>query len=102
MAIAARQVQVAVGDDHAVAIEREIIVDRERGIVAEVENTAVAVDLGNGKVRVETRQKVVGVHVGDLTNPAPPQYRQVRFSIYSVYANIYNGKLHLNSVCFLN
>lgn len=79
MAVAARQVQVTVGDDHAVKVEKEIIVDHERGVVAEVEKTAVAVDLGDGRVGVATQQKVVGVRVGGQAKPAAPQYQQVGF-----------------------
>jgi hypothetical protein len=32
--------------DHAIGVERKVIVDKELGIAAEVENVAVAVDLG--------------------------------------------------------
>ena len=61
MALAAREVQVAVGDDHAVAVERNIIVDPELGVAAKVENVAVAVDLGGGNVGIAQQQKIVGI-----------------------------------------
>ena len=38
-----------------------MIVDKELGIAAEVENVAVAVDLGDGRVGVVTQQKIIGV-----------------------------------------
>ena len=61
MAIAAREVNVVAGQDHAVGVERKVIVDEELGIAAEVENVAVAVDLGDGRVGVVTQQKIIGV-----------------------------------------
>ena len=61
MALAAREVQIAAGDNHAVAVERNIIVDPELGVVAKVENVAVAVDLGDGNVGIAQQQKIVGI-----------------------------------------
>jgi hypothetical protein len=61
MALAAREVHVAAGDDHAVAVETDIIVDPELGVAAKVENVAVAVDLGDGNVGIARQQKVVGI-----------------------------------------
>ena len=61
MALAAREVHVAAGDDHVIAVERNVIVDPELGVAAKVENVAVAVDLGDGNVGVARQQKIVGV-----------------------------------------
>ena len=61
MALAARELSVVAGQDHAIGVERKVIVDEELGIAAEVENVAVAVDLGGGRVGVVTQQKIVGV-----------------------------------------
>ena len=63
MALAAREVQVAAGDDHAIAVERNIVVDPELGVAAKVENVAVAVDLGDGNIGVARQQKIIGVAV---------------------------------------
>lgn len=61
MAVAAREVNVVAGQDHAIGVERKVIVDKELGIAAEVENVAVAVDLGDGRVGVVTQQKIIGI-----------------------------------------
>ena len=61
MALAAREVHIAAGDDHAVAVEKNIIVDPELGVAAKVENVAVAVDLGGGNVGIAQQQRVVGI-----------------------------------------
>ena len=61
MALAAREVQIAAGDNYAVAVERNIIVDPELGVAAKVENVAVAVDLGDGNVGIAQQQKIVGI-----------------------------------------
>lgn len=63
MAVAARQVQIAKGDDHVVAVERNVVYDPETGIAAQVEKTTVAVDLGDGRVGIAQQQKVTGVRV---------------------------------------
>ena len=64
MALAARQVQVAAGDDHAVAVERKVIVDPQSGMAAEVENVAVAVKLDDGTVGVARQQRIRFVQQG--------------------------------------
>ena len=61
MALAAREVGVVAGEDHAVAVEKKVVVDKQLIIAAEVENVAVAVDLGDGRVGVVTQQKIVAV-----------------------------------------
>ena len=61
MAVAASEVSVVAGQNHAVGVQRKVIVDKELGIAAEVEKVAVAVDLGDGRVGVVTQQKIVGV-----------------------------------------
>lgn len=57
----ARQVQVAAGEDGLVAVQRDIIVDPERGIAAEVEKVVVAVDVGDGKIAVMEQNRVKSV-----------------------------------------
>ena len=44
-----------------VAVQRDVIIDRERGIAAEVEKVVVAVDLGDGNIAVSEQQRVKGV-----------------------------------------
>ena len=61
MAIAARQTRVAVGEDHAVRVDRHVIVDPHSGIAAEVENVTVAVDMGDGNIAVARQQKITGI-----------------------------------------
>ena len=61
MAVAAHEVNVVAGQDHTIGVERNVIVDKELGIAAEVENIAVAVDLGDGRVGVVTQQKIIGI-----------------------------------------
>lgn len=68
----ARQVRIAAGADHVVAVQKEIMVDPESGIAVQVEKTTVAVDLGDGNIAVQERQTIIGAVV------APPQ---VRFSL---------------------
>ena len=58
MALAARQVQVAAGDDHAIAIERNVVVDPESGVAAQVENVTVAVTMDDGTVGVARQQRI--------------------------------------------
>ena len=65
MALVAQELNIIAKDDHAVAVEKKVIVDKELGIAAEVENVAVAVDLGNGQVGVLSRQRIVGVQVSN-------------------------------------
>lgn len=67
MAVAARQVKVATGSDHLVAVQTDTIVDPETGIAAQVEKTVVAVDRGDGTIAVHERQRIVGAVV------APPR-----------------------------
>ena len=63
MALAARQVQVAAGDNHAIAVERKVIVDEELGIAAEVENVHVAVKMEDGRIGVAKQQRIRGIAV---------------------------------------
>lgn len=58
MALSARQTQVAVGDDHAVRVDREVIIDPRTGRAAEVENVTVAVDMGDGTIGVARQQRI--------------------------------------------
>ena len=59
MAVAACELNVVAGQDHAIRVERRVIVDKELSIAAEVENVAVATDLGDGIVGVVTQQKII-------------------------------------------
>ena len=61
MALHGRQVQVAATDDGVVAVQRDVVIDRERGIAAEVERVTVAVDMGDGNIAVAEQQRVKGV-----------------------------------------
>ena len=63
MAVAASRTDVMVGEDHAVAVKRELIVDPESGMAIQVEKAVVAVDLGDGRVAVQERQRLIGVAV---------------------------------------
>ena len=58
MALSARQTQVAVGDDHAVRVDRHVIIDPRTGRAAEVENVTVAVDMGDGNIAVARQQRI--------------------------------------------
>ena len=60
MAVAARQTRVAVGEDHAVRVDRQVIIDPRTGRAAEVENVTVAVDMGDGNIAVARQQKITG------------------------------------------
>ena len=64
MALAAREVQVAAGDDHAIAVERKLVVDPQSGMAAQVENVAVAVQLEDGTVGVARQQRIHIVQQG--------------------------------------
>ena len=64
MAVAARQVRIARGSDHLVAVQTETVVDPESGVAAQVEKTFVAVDRGDGTIAVAERQRIVGAVVG--------------------------------------
>ena len=65
MAMHGRQVQVAATDDGVIAVQRDVIVDRERGIATEVEKVTMAVDLGDGNIAVAEQQRVTGVRLLD-------------------------------------
>ena len=61
MAIAARQVRVAGGDDHFIAVQKDVIIDPKSGLAVEVEKVAVGVDLGDGNIAVRQQERVTGV-----------------------------------------
>ena len=67
--VGTRRVQVAATEDGIVAIEREVIVDRELGIAAEVEKRTVAVDMGDGTIGVAEQQRVRVIQVGPVRLP---------------------------------
>ena len=58
--LAAREMQVVAGEDHAVGVRKDVYVDTERGVALEVENVALAVDLGDGRIGVAHHERVVG------------------------------------------
>lgn len=60
MAVVGREVHVRGGDDHIVAVQRERVVDPQRGVALEVEKKVVAVDLGDGRIAVAEQERVVG------------------------------------------
>lgn len=60
MAVAAQQTRVAVGEDHAVRVDRKIVIDPRTGRAAEVENVTVAVDMGDGNIAVAQQQRITG------------------------------------------
>ena len=64
MATVARQVHVAAADDRIIAVQRDVVVDPDTGIAAEVEKVTVAVDMGGGQIAVAEQQRVVGYKIG--------------------------------------
>ena len=75
MAVAARQTRVAVGEDHAVRVDRQVVIDPRTGRAAEVENVTVAVDLGDGNIAVAQQQRITGYQTGK------PGYGAVSFPV---------------------
>ena len=67
MAVAARQIQVERGDDHIVAVERNIVYDEKTGRAAEVKKTVVLVDMGDGTVGQATQTEVTAVQLGAVS-----------------------------------
>ncbi len=63
MAVAASRTQIIAGEDHAIAIQREVMVDPESGVAVQVEKAVIAVDLGDGRVAVHERQRLISVQV---------------------------------------
>lgn len=61
MALAAHEVSLTKGENHALAVEKKVVVDEESGIAAQVENVAVAVKLDDGRIGVVTQQRITGV-----------------------------------------
>ena len=72
MAVAAHEMKVVTGRDHAIAVEKKVIVDRDLGIAAEFENVAVAVQLEDGNIGVAHQQKLVGVRALVEDQPRVP------------------------------
>ena len=68
MALAAHEVCLTKGENHAIAVEKKVVVDEELGIAAQVENVAVAVKLDDGRIGVVTQQRITGVQAN---TPAP-------------------------------
>ena len=63
MAVAASRTEVLTGDDCAIAVQRQVVVDPDTGRAVQVEKAVVAVDLGDGRVAVQERQRLIGVNV---------------------------------------
>ena len=55
MSLATKQVHIAKG---VVKVERELVSDAGMGVSAEVKNTTVAVDLGDGQIEIARKQTV--------------------------------------------
>ena len=64
MAVAARQITVEKGNDHIVAVERNIVYDEKTNTAAEVKKTVVLVDLGDGMVGQATQTEVTAIQLG--------------------------------------
>ena len=64
MALLGREAHIAVGDDHVVGVERQVLIDPKSGRAAEVETRTVAVDLGDGNIAVAQQQRVTGYQTG--------------------------------------
>ena len=60
MAVAS-EIEIHKAEDGVVAVRRDVIVDPELGIAAEVEKVVAAVDVGGGKVALLEKTKVTGV-----------------------------------------
>lgn len=91
----ARQVQVATGEDGFVAVQRDVIVDPELGIAAEVEKVVVAVDVGGGKVAVMEQNRVKGV------TALPSVSCKAHKTIYYYTGTTINITIHLHHVSHL-
>ena len=61
MALAAREVRIAAGDNHIIGVERNLIVDPQSGVAAQVENVTVAVDMGDGNIAIAKQQRIAGI-----------------------------------------
>ena len=62
-------VQVFEGEDHVVAVKTERIVDSESGVAVEVEKAMLATALGDGRVVVQERERVVGAVIPVKVEP---------------------------------
>ena len=63
MAVLGREAHVAVGEDHVIGVDRQVLIDPKSGVAAEVENVTVAVDMGDGNI-VARQQRVRGIQTG--------------------------------------
>ena len=89
MALAAREVQVATGDKHAVAIERKLVVDPQTGRAAHVENVAVAVELDDGTVGVARQQRIHFVQdSGRSTNYSSPEIMCCIIFLFQLFSDL--------------
>ena len=57
----ARQIEIHAEENGVVAVQRDTIVDPERGIVAEVEKVVTAVDAGEGRVAVVEQNRLKAI-----------------------------------------
>ena len=57
------QVAIAATEDGVALVKKEIIVDPESGLLLEVENVKIAVDVGGGNIVVKEEQRIKGIHV---------------------------------------
>ena len=64
MAVLGQEAHVAVGEDHVIGVERQVLTDPKSGVAAEVENVTVTVDMGDGNIAVARQQRVRGIQTG--------------------------------------
>lgn len=57
----ARRIEIHAEEDGVVAVQRDTIVDPERGFVAEVEKVVTAVDAGEGRVAVVEQNRLKAI-----------------------------------------
>ncbi len=58
MAVVGRQVQIVATEDGVRRVEREVIVDPESGLAAEVQKVTIAVDVGDGNIAIAQQERV--------------------------------------------
>ena len=61
MSLAAHEVNIVTGQDHALAVETQVFVDERTGVAAKVENVTMAVNVGDGNVAVVKECRIVGM-----------------------------------------
>jgi len=93
MELASRQIQVEKGDNHLVAVERNIVIDEASRTAAEVKKTTVLVDLGGGKIGQATATEITAVRLGPGVSFTKPVY------ILAIYNNSRAAAIDLSHFC---